>query len=70
MTAAGNTGWCNLCPRPMPEAELLGHLATHHPDRYEPPDTWPDGRVVAVDVTLQPADFAVVGGGVDPGSMS
>ena len=57
---APNTGWCNLCPGPVPTPDLLGHLVVHHSDKYEPPETWPDGQVV-VEEPLEPWEFGVPG---------
>jgi hypothetical protein len=60
---------CNLCPKSDNEAEyddleqVSGHLRVMHPDVYgNGPDRWPDGRIVVVDDTLEPAEFGTPGG--------
>lgn len=40
------SGNCGICHQPVPTAELLGHICVHHPDHYEPLQTWPDGGPV------------------------
>lgn len=55
--------YCELCPgRPAyPVGEVEDHLRLLHPDDYGNGfEHWPDGGLVVVDLTLQPADF--VGG--------
>lgn len=44
------TGHCHLCDEPVPLRDLLGHLRARHPERYEPPETWPDGAPVVIDL--------------------
>ena len=53
-------GFCNLCKGTMPDEELLVHLRDEHPSEYGlGPDTWPDGEVVIIDMTLEPDDFTI-----------
>jgi hypothetical protein len=49
--------WCNLCRNPVPVVELLAHLVIQHPDRYDPPATWPDGKPVVIDLCPTQDDF-------------
>ena len=56
MTAT-NSGHCDLCHHDIPTDELVSHIAVHHPDHYEPFETWPDGAVVVTE-DLDPSDFA------------
>lgn len=49
---------CNLCrpPTPVPIADILVHIRVDHGVQVEPM-RWPDGQLVIVDTTLEPADF-------------
>lgn len=51
------SGYCHLCNEDVPTTKLLDHVRLLHPDVYEEPETWPDGRRVVYDDTLRPADF-------------
>lgn len=52
------TGWCSLCPGPVPTHDLLGHLRVMHPAEYgNGPERWPDGGLVVYDTTLTPREF-------------
>lgn len=50
---------CLLCQPPeVVGPAILEHLRLFHPDAYgDGPQRWPDGRLVVVDQTLDPADF-------------
>jgi hypothetical protein len=48
---------CDLCGELMLAVGFDDHLRVFHPDDYEPMETWPDGSLVIVDTTLEPADF-------------
>jgi hypothetical protein len=50
---------CLLCQPPEEVgASILEHLRIVHPDAYgDGPQRWPDGRLVVVDQTLEPANF-------------
>ncbi|HEY3259622.1 MAG TPA: hypothetical protein VGJ95_05025 [Pseudonocardiaceae bacterium] len=52
---------CHVCPpgcQNVPDDDMLDHLRVIHPDLYgDGPERWPDGRVVIVDMTLEPDDF-------------
>jgi hypothetical protein len=52
-----NTGLCGICQQPLPTSELVGHIAVHHPDQYEPFETWPDGAVVVLHDSISPQDI-------------
>lgn len=58
-----NTARCNLCQRHWPRGEFgipeaFEHLHDEHPDAYgDGPQQWPDGEVVIVNESLEPADF-------------
>jgi hypothetical protein len=47
---------CALCHAWLPVAEIFDHLRDAH-DVDAEPATWPDGGLVIVDTTLEPADF-------------
>jgi hypothetical protein len=51
-----NTAHCALCLRRFPISEILDHLRDAH-DQDVALTTWPDGELVVVDATLEPADF-------------
>jgi len=51
------TGWCFLCNTEVASDNALDHLRLIHPDHYEEPARWPDGKRVVVDETLEPNDF-------------
>lgn len=46
MTPASGVGRCELCGSDVPTIDLMSHIATHHPNHYEPFLSWPDGGVV------------------------
>jgi hypothetical protein len=48
---------CALCGENVSVEELLLHLRVEH-DMDVEPATWPDGRYVVIDTTLEPDDFA------------
>jgi hypothetical protein len=51
---------CLLCQPPEEAgAGILEHLRIFHPEAYDDGFMrWPDGRLVVVDLTLEPDDFA------------
>lgn len=53
---------CLLCQPPETVGvgtSILDHLRIIHPEAYgDGPMRWPDGRLVVVDLSLEPADFA------------
>lgn len=51
------TGWCFVCQDELPSETALEHVRLIHPDVYEEPAQWPDGKRVVVDETLEPTDF-------------
>jgi hypothetical protein len=54
---------CSECGVGLSAAEVLEHLRLAHPDDYGSGlETWPDGRPVVHDMTLEPTDFIVDGG--------
>jgi hypothetical protein len=56
---AGLACTCLLCQPPaMVGTGILDHLRVLHPDAWDDGfDRWPDGTMVVLDETLQPADF-------------
>jgi hypothetical protein len=50
---------CQLCqPAAMVGPAILDHIRVLHPDAWaEGLERWPDGAMVVLDPTLQPADF-------------
>lgn len=50
---------CLLCqPAAAVAGDILEHLRLVHPEAYgDGPMRWPDGRLVVVDLSLEPADF-------------
>lgn len=50
-------GYCELCATEVPTLELLVHITVHHAAFSEPVLTWPDGKPVVIDTTLEPEDF-------------
>lgn len=44
-----NTGVCLVCEEDVPSEELVDHLRVMHPDVYESPLEWPDGKRVVID---------------------
>lgn len=42
------TGVCLVCQEDVPSEELVDHIRVMHPDVYEPPLTWPDGKRVVI----------------------
>lgn len=56
--------FCNLCSPPSrhEDAELAEHMWVEHgfdlPAALRDAPTWPDGGLVIVDKSLEPADFA------------
>jgi hypothetical protein len=46
---------CSLCGYWFTLTGIELHLVEDH--RQEPFETWPDGRPVIIDTTLEPADF-------------
>lgn len=55
-------GFCWQCRTEVRSDSILDHLRLIHPDQWEEPPRWPDGRRVVIDETLDPADFNLRGG--------
>lgn len=62
MSGANDTAFCAVCERDrgtamrVPLDGILEHLAVCHGIDATPSE-WPDGGVVIIDQTLEPADF-------------
>lgn len=55
-------GRCALCGDEVAAADVLEHLRAEH-DLEVSLEQWPDGSVVIIDQTLEPADFLPPDGG-------
>lgn len=54
------TGTCAMCGERVSVEELLEHIRGAH-DLDAEIATWPDGRMVVIDETLEPDDFDAPG---------
>jgi hypothetical protein len=53
---------CKLCDEEWPDEDgglesAVDHLRVMHPDKYEPPERWPDGQIVIHDANPEIGDF-------------
>ena len=48
---------CLICRGWVADDLTADHIRLIHPGRWDEPETWPDGRPVVVDLTLNPDDF-------------